>query len=77
VAVVLIRGQITHLAYGQIRVLFESDFRNVRAALRAKAEGLLAVGTGLGDAPGFAVHFTSIPPQVATFFERLLAVHAS
>jgi len=25
------------------------------------------------DAPGFAVHFTSIPPQVATFFERLLA----
>jgi adenylate cyclase len=23
--------------------------------------------------PGFAVHFTSIPPKVATFFERLLA----
>jgi adenylate cyclase len=29
------------------------------------------------DAPGFAVHFTSIPPQVAMFFERLLATHAS
>jgi adenylate cyclase len=25
------------------------------------------------DASGFTVHFTSIPPQVATFFERLLA----
>jgi methyl-accepting chemotaxis protein len=43
VAVVLIRGQMTHLAYDQMRVLFESDFRNVRAALRAKADGLLAV----------------------------------
>ena len=43
VAVVLIRGQITHLAYEQMRVLFESDFRNVRAALRAKADGLQAV----------------------------------
>ena len=29
------------------------------------------------DAPGFVVHFTSIPPQVATFFEHLLAAHAS
>ena len=25
------------------------------------------------DAPGFVVHFTSIPPQVTAFFERLLA----
>jgi hypothetical protein len=23
--------------------------------------------------PGFAVHFTSVPPEVAAFFERLLA----
>lgn len=30
VAVVLIRGQMTHLAYDQMRVLLESDFRNVR-----------------------------------------------
>ena len=36
VAVVLIRGHITHLAYTQMRVLFESDFRNVRAALRGR-----------------------------------------
>jgi cell division protein FtsL len=43
VAVVLIRGQMTQLAYEQMRVLFESDFRNVRAALQAKADGLLAV----------------------------------
>jgi methyl-accepting chemotaxis protein len=47
VAVVLIRGQITHLAYEQMRVLFESDFRNVRAALRAKADGLVAVARDL------------------------------
>ena len=31
------------------------------------------MGTLTADAPGFAVHFTSIPPQVAIFFERLLA----
>ena len=30
VAVVLIRGQMTQLAYTQMRLLFESDFRNVR-----------------------------------------------
>jgi methyl-accepting chemotaxis protein len=47
VAVVLIRGQITHLAYDQMRVLFESDFRNVRAFLQAKADGLLAVARDL------------------------------
>ena len=39
VAVVLIRGQITSLAYDQMRVLFESDFRNVRAFLRGKRTG--------------------------------------
>ena len=47
VAVVLIRGQMTALAYDQMRVLFESDFRNVRAFLQAKADGLLAVGRDL------------------------------
>jgi len=31
--------------------------------------------TPLSDgSPGFAVHFTSVPPEVAAFFERLLAV---
>jgi methyl-accepting chemotaxis protein len=47
VAVVLIRGQMTHLAYDQMRVLFESDFRNMRAFLQAKADGLLAVARDL------------------------------
>jgi adenylate cyclase len=28
------------------------------------------------DAPGFVVHFTSIPPQITAFFERLLAASA-
>ena len=46
-AVVLIRGQITHLTYEQMRVLFESDFRNVRAFLQGKADGLLAVARDL------------------------------
>src|SRR5262245_23201146 len=31
------------------------------------------MGARTAEALGFAVHFTSIPPQVATFFERLLA----
>ena len=47
VAVVLIQGQMTDLAYAQMRVLFESDFRNVRAFLQAKAEGLLAAARDL------------------------------
>jgi methyl-accepting chemotaxis protein len=47
VAVVLIRGQITRLAHEQMRVLFESDFRNVRAFLQGKADGLLAVAREL------------------------------
>jgi adenylate cyclase len=34
------------------------------------------MGAGTQDAPGFAVHFTSIPPQVARCFERLLAACA-
>jgi methyl-accepting chemotaxis protein len=47
VAVVLIRGQITHLAYAQMRLLFESDVRNVQAFLQGKAGGLLAVARDL------------------------------
>src|SRR2546428_11783761 len=47
VAVVLIRGQMTDLAYAQMRVLFESDFRHVRALLQAKAEELPAAGRAL------------------------------
>src|SRR2546422_1782703 len=47
VAVVLIRGQMTDLAYAQMRVLFESDFRNIRAFLQGKAEGLLTVARDL------------------------------
>ena len=46
-AVVLIRRQMTHLTYEQMRVLFESDFRNVRAFLQEKADGLLAVARDL------------------------------
>ena len=48
VAVVLIRGQMTDLAYEQMRMLFESDLRNIRAFLRAKADGVLAVARDLG-----------------------------
>jgi len=47
VAVVLIRWQMTDLAYKQMRVLFESDFRNIRAFLRAKTDGLVAVARDL------------------------------
>ena len=39
VAVVLIRGQMTQLAYEQMRLLFESDFRNVRTFLQGKRTG--------------------------------------
>ena len=41
VAVVLIRGQMTQLAYTQMRLLFESDFRNVRTFLQGKQTGSL------------------------------------
>ena len=47
VAVVLIRGQMTQLAYTQMRLLFESDFRNVRTFLQGKADWLLAVAHDL------------------------------
>src|SRR5712691_96859 len=47
VAVVLIRWQMTDLAYAQMRVLFESDVRNIRAFLRAKADGVLGVARDL------------------------------
>jgi serine phosphatase RsbU (regulator of sigma subunit) len=47
VAVVLIRGQMTKLAYTQMHLLFESDFRNVRAFLQGKADWLLAVASEL------------------------------
>jgi methyl-accepting chemotaxis protein WspA len=47
VAVVLIRGQMSDLAYEQMRVLFESDFRNIRAFLRARTGGLVAVARDL------------------------------
>ncbi len=47
VAVVLIRGQMTDLAYEQMRLLFESDVRNIRAFLQAKVNGLLAVARDL------------------------------
>src|SRR5262249_59355245 len=43
VAVVLIRGQMTQLAYAQMRTLFESGLRNIRAFLQGKAGWLLAV----------------------------------
>ena len=47
IAVMLIRGQMTQLAYTQMRLLFESDFRNVRTFLQGKADWLLAVAHDL------------------------------
>jgi putative methionine-R-sulfoxide reductase with GAF domain len=47
IAVVLIRGQMTQLAYTQMRLLFESDFRNMRTFLQGKADWLLAVAHDL------------------------------
>jgi hypothetical protein len=47
VAVVLIQRQMTQLAYTQMRLLFESDFRNVRTFLQGKADWLLAVARDL------------------------------
>jgi serine phosphatase RsbU (regulator of sigma subunit) len=47
VAVVLIQRQMTQLAYAQMRVLFESDFRNVRTFLQGKADWLLAAAHDL------------------------------
>ena len=47
VAVVLIRGQMTQLAYTQMHLLFESDFRNMRTFLQGKADWLLAVARDL------------------------------
>jgi adenylate cyclase len=35
------------------------------------------MGTLAEDSPGFAVHFTSIPPKIAAFFERLMAARSS
>ena len=34
----LIRGQMVHLAYAQMRVLFESDLRNLRTFLQGQAD---------------------------------------
>jgi methyl-accepting chemotaxis protein len=46
-AVMLIREQMTQLAYTQMRLLFESDFRNVRTFMQGKADWLLAVAREL------------------------------
>ena len=54
VAVALIRGQMTHLAYEQMRVLFERDVRNIRAFLQGKATWLLAVTRDLAKIEQFA-----------------------
>jgi adenylate cyclase len=51
--------------------LMSNNGEDLPGDLYAKVMGALTE-----DAPGFAVHFTSIPPQVATFFERLLAARA-
>ena len=47
VAVVLIHWQMTDLAYTQLRALFESDVRNVRAFLQGKGAWLLAAARDL------------------------------
>jgi adenylate cyclase len=48
--------------------LMSSNGEELPGDLYAKVMGALAE-----EQPGFAVHFTSIPPQVAVFFDRLLA----
>jgi adenylate cyclase len=48
--------------------LMSNDGDELPGDLYGKVMGALAE-----DQPGFAVHFTSIPPRVATFFEYLLA----
>jgi adenylate cyclase len=48
--------------------LMSSDGEELPGDLYAKVMGALTQ-----NVPGFVVHFTSIPPQVATFFEHLLA----
>jgi RIO-like serine/threonine protein kinase len=54
VAVVLIWGQMTHLVYEQMRVLFERDLRNIRALLQGKATWLRAVARDLAKIEQFA-----------------------
>lgn len=49
--------------------LVSSDGEELPGDLYAKVMGALAE-----DQPGFAVHFTFIPPKVTAFFERLLVV---
>ena len=50
----------------KVQVLDEEE-KNVVGELYAKVMGPIT-----GDAKGFAVRFTSVPPEVATFFERLV-----
>jgi adenylate cyclase len=57
-------------SWSNIKIQLMSDNGTERPNdLYAKVTGALAEGQ-----PGFAVHFTSIPPEVAVFFERLLTV---
>jgi len=48
--------------------LMSNNGEELPGDLYAKVMGSLSEGS-----PGFAVHFTSVPPEVAAFFERLLA----
>src|SRR5262249_52620870 len=48
--------------------LMSNDGEELPGDLYAKVMGALTE-----DAPGFVVHFTFIPPEVVTFFQRLLA----
>jgi adenylate cyclase len=48
--------------------LMSNNGEELPGDLYAKVMGVLTE-----DAPGFAVHFTFIPPEVATFFQSLLA----
>jgi adenylate cyclase len=51
--------------------LLSSDGEDLPGDLYAKVMGCLSEGSR-----GFAVHFTSVPPEVAAFFERLLVACA-
>jgi hypothetical protein len=49
-------------------ILQSTNGEELPGDLYAKVMGMLSEGSS-----GFAAHFTSVPPEVAAFFERLLA----
>jgi len=65
-----VRSEHAVETWSDIKIQLMSDKgEELPGDLYAKIIGPLSEGSR-----GFAVHFTSVPPEVATFFERLLAV---